>query len=303
MDDVVADAPAEPLNLHQYLHEIGRIPLLTADQEVALARRIQAGIREQEQATQEHRPVHTRVVQDGLRARKHLIEANLRLVVSLARNYDGPGLSQDDLIQEGNLGLMQAVEHFDPARERRFSTYAVWWIRQAITRALRNKARLIRLPEYLDLRAAAYRQTRQHLEMALERQATLEEIAAAMEHAPNEIRDLLAAYQGIASLETFIGEDGDGTLREILPDPSSPSDPSQMLIAQDLEAALRTAIETELTAREREYVQLRFGLFGKEPLTLEAVGARMGISKQRVQQLERATLNKLVQQQELREFL
>ena len=256
-------------NLAVYFGEIARIPLLRREDEAALARRVRAG----DQA-----------------AKSRMIEANLRLVVQVARRYLNRGLPLPDLIEEGNLGLMRAVEKFDPDRGTRFSTYAVWWIRQAIVRALANQARTIRLPVHVGLLLARYTREQERLTQVLGRTPTAEELAGALNTTVEQIEELEEIRLQPLSLDAPIGDEPT-RLAELVRDESA--DPSQ--VAADLlhhRADLVSALD-DLAENERTVLRRRFGLAGDEPETLEAIGHRMRLTRERVRQIERAGLRKL----------
>jgi RNA polymerase primary sigma factor len=266
------DLSVEPSldSLRLYLREIGRVPLLTASQEVSLAKRIERGD-----------PV----------AKRHMIEANLRLVVSIAKGYMGRGLSFLDLIQEGSLGLIRAVEKFDYRRGFKFSTYATWWIRQAVTRAIADKARTIRIPvhmvEKLNRVVQAERQMIQHLG----REPKPEELAAELDMTVEEVRDVLRLAQMPVSLEKPVGDEDDSALGDFVEDDtaSSPFDEASRTLR---ESDIRRALDA-LPERERRVIELRFGLEGGQPQTLEEVGQAFGVTRERIRQIESNTLRKL----------
>jgi RNA polymerase primary sigma factor len=255
-------------NLRVYLKEIGRIPLLTREQEGELARRVRAG-------------------DAGAKAR--LTESNLRLVVQIARRYLNRGLPLPDLIEEGNIGLLRAVEKFDGDRGTRFSTYATWWIRQAIVRALANQARTIRLPVHVGLLLARYQREQQRLTQELERAPTLEEIAAAMGTTVDRLEELEEIRQQPVSLETPIGEGG--RVSDLIADPSA--DPLDALVSLFRERADLVSVLDDLAANERTVLRRRFGLEGDPPEKLEAIGQRLGLTRERIRQIEGAGLRKL----------
>jgi RNA polymerase sigma factor (sigma-70 family) len=252
-----------------YFKEIARIPLLTREQEVELAKRVATG----DQA-----------------AVKQMVEANLRLVVMLARRYMGRGLPLADLVAEGNLGLIRAVEKFRWERGTRFSTYATWWIRQAIARALANQARLIRLPVHVEGLLGRYRRAKDALTQELGRAPELGEIAARLGVPPEDLEGLEDLARTPLSLETPVGQ-GEGILQDILADQA---DPGAAVIANILrqQADLRDILDA-LPPTERTIIRDRFGLDGGAPLTLEAIGRRMGVTRERVRQIEAAALRKL----------
>lgn len=264
------EADRAAVNLAGYLREVSRIPLLTPEEEQELARRVQAGDRE---------------------AERRMIEANLRLAFKIARRYRNRGLPLSDLIEEGNIGLLRAVRKFRPDKGTRFSTYATWWIRQALVRALANQARLIRLPVHVELLLGRYRKEERRLTQELGRPPTMEEVAAALEIAPEQLAELEEIRQQPLSLEGAIGDEGRGTLADLVADPSTPpSGPLGTLLRQCADLA---ALLDDLPERERTVIRLRFGLGGEEALTLEAIGKRLGLSRERVRQIETAGLRQL----------
>ena len=266
------DLTVEPSldSLRLYLREIGKVPLLTADQEVTLAKRIERG---------------------DLDAKQHMIEANLRLVVSIAKGYLGRGLSFLDLIQEGSLGLIRAVEKFDYRKGYKFSTYATWWIRQAVTRAIADKARTIRIPVHMVEKLNKVVHIERQLVQRLGREPDPEEIAEELDLAPDEVREILRMSQLPVSLEKPIGEEEDSSLGDLVPDDraESPFDTASLsLRREDVELAL-----SALPDRERRVIELRYGLDGSEPCTLEEVGRAFGVTRERIRQIENNTLKKL----------
>nr|WP_308129729.1 RNA polymerase sigma factor [Kitasatospora aureofaciens] len=288
--------PAADL-LRQYLREIGRIRLLNAAEEVELARRIEAGLFAEERLNREPPPpdppaheLDTLVVL-GRIAKRRLIEANLRLVVSVAKRYVGRGLTLLDLVQEGNLGLIRAVEKFDYARGYKFSTYATWWIRQAMSRALADQARTIRVPVHVvELINRVVRVQRALLqERGVEPAAA--DIAAALELTEGRVRELIRLAQEPISLHTPVGEEDDVALGDLIEDAdaASPAESATfLLLRQHLDAVLAT-----LGERERQVVQLRYGLDDGRPRTLEEIGAVFGVTRERIRQIESKTLVKL----------
>ncbi|PYM76917.1 MAG: RNA polymerase subunit sigma [Candidatus Rokuibacteriota bacterium] len=253
-------------NLRVYLKEISRIPLLSREDEVALARRVREG---------------------DAAARARLTEANLRLVVQIARRYLNRGLPLPDLIEEGNIGLLRAVEKFDGTRGTRFSTYATWWIRQAVVRALANQARTIRLPVHVELLLGRYQREQQRLSQALERPPTMEELAAALGTTVEQIEEI---RQQPVSLETPVGE-GAGRVSDLVADPSA--DPSSAIAALFRERANLVTVLDDLAANERTVLRRRFGLEGDPPESLEAIGRRLGMTRERIRQIEGGGLRKL----------
>lgn len=281
----------------QYLREIGRIPLLTAAEEVELARRVEAGLFAEERlgnapdlATELALDLDKLVVM-GRMAKRRLIEANLRLVVSVAKRYVGRGLTMLDLVQEGNLGLIRAVEKFDYARGYKFSTYATWWIRQAMSRALADQARTIRVPVHVV--ELINRVVRVQRRMLQERgyEPTPEEVAAHLDLAPERVSEVLRLAQEPVSLHAPVGEEDDVALGDLIEDgdAASPVESAAFLLLREhLEAVLST-----LGERERKVVQLRYGLADGRPRTLEEIGRIFGVTRERIRQIESKTLNKL----------
>jgi RNA polymerase primary sigma factor len=281
----------------QYLREIGRIPLLTAADEVELARRVEAGLFAEERLASTPDPDSRlavdldRLVVMGRMAKRRLIEANLRLVVSVAKRYVGRGLTMLDLVQEGNLGLIRAVEKFDYARGYKFSTYATWWIRQAMSRALADQARTIRVPVHVV--ELINRVVRVQRRMLQERgyEPTPEEVAAQLDLTPERVGEVLRLAQEPVSLHAPVGEEDDVALGDLIEDgdAASPVESAAFLLLREhLEAVLST-----LGERERKVVQLRYGLDDGRPRTLEEIGRIFGVTRERIRQIESKTLNKL----------
>jgi RNA polymerase primary sigma factor len=266
------DLSVEPSldSLRLYLREIGKVPLLTADQEVYLAKRIERG---------------------DMFAKTHMIEANLRLVVSIAKSYLGRGLSFLDLIQEGSLGLIRAVEKFDYRKGYKFSTYATWWIRQAVTRAIADKARTIRIPVHMVEKLNKVVHIERQLVQRLGREPQPDEIAIELEMTAEEVREILRMAQLPVSLEKPIGEEEESELGDFVQDEQaeSPFDTASLsLRREDIQRALDS-----LPERERKVIELRFGLTGAQPCTLEEVGRAFGVTRERIRQIENNTLKRL----------
>ncbi|MCG8968426.1 RNA polymerase sigma factor [Streptomyces sp. CL12-4] len=281
----------------QYLREIGRIPLLSAAEEVDLARRVEAGLFAEEKLRLTPDLDSSlaldldRIVVMGRLAKRRLIEANLRLVVSVAKRYVGRGLTMLDLVQEGNLGLIRAVEKFDYARGYKFSTYATWWIRQAMSRALADQARTIRVPVHVV--ELINRVVRVQRRMLQERgcEPTPQEVAAHLDLPPERVGEVLRLAQEPVSLHAPVGEEDDVALGDLIEDgdATSPVESAAFLLLREhLEAVLST-----LGERERKVVQLRYGLVDGRPRTLEEIGRIFGVTRERIRQIESKTLNKL----------
>jgi RNA polymerase primary sigma factor len=296
--------------VRMYLKEIGKIPLLTAEQEVTLAKRIEAGVHAGERLelaahlSEGECASLEAVVTDGVMATKQLTEANLRLVVSIAKRYVGRGMALLDLVQEGNLGLIRAVEKFDYTKGFKFSTYATWWIRQAITRAIADQARTIRIPVHMvETMNKVLRVQRQMLQ-ELGREPTVEEVAAKVELTPDRVRDIQRISLEPVSLETPVGEEDDSSLGDFVEDPSAIA-PATAAARALLTEAIEEALE-ELNDRERAVVRLRFGLDDGQVRTLEEVGKEFGVTRERIRQIESKTLAKLrhpTRSQRLRDYL
>jgi RNA polymerase primary sigma factor len=281
----------------QYLREIGRIPLLTAVQEVELARAVEAGLFADERlltnfdiATEDRRDLHVLVLQ-GQSAKRKLIEANLRLVVSIAKRYIGRGMSILDLVQEGNLGLIRAVEKFDYARGYKFSTYATWWIRQAMSRALADQARTIRVPVHVvELMNRVVRLQRALLQ-ANSIEPTPDQIAEVLGVPTERVIEVLRLAQEPVSLHAPVGEEDDVALGDLIEDADAES-PADSVAVMMLREHLDTLLST-LGEREKRVVQLRYGLTDGEPHTLEEIGRTFGVTRERIRQIEAKTLAKL----------
>jgi len=284
--------------VRMYLKEIGKVPLLTAQEEVELAKRIEAGeeasakLREAgDKLSREEKRALRRQERSGQEAKRKLVEANLRLVVSIAKRYVGRGMLFLDLIQEGNLGLIRAVEKFDFRKGYKFSTYATWWIRQAITRAIADQARTIRIPVHMVETINKLIRVQRQLLQELGREPTPEEIAERMELTPEKVREIIKVSQEPVSLETPIGEEEDSHLGDFIEDSDAvvPVDAASFILLQEqLEDVLNS-----LSEREREVIRLRFGLTDGHPRTLEEVGREFGVTRERIRQIESKTLAKL----------
>jgi RNA polymerase primary sigma factor len=283
--------------VRMYLKEIGKVSLLTAAEEVRLAKAIEAGelaIRELEESPDisvEEKRRLARVEREGMAAKRKLVEANLRLVVSIAKRYVGRGMLFLDLIQEGNLGLIRAVEKFDYDKGFKFSTYATWWIRQAITRAIADQARTIRIPVHMVETINKLIRVQRQLLQDHGREPTPEEIGAQMELSPEKVREILKISQEPVSLETPIGEEEDSQLGDFIEDQEAvvPADAASFSLLQQ---QLRHILDT-LSDRERKVIELRFGLRDGHPRTLEEVGRVFGVTRERIRQIESKTLSKL----------
>jgi len=290
---------ADPVRM--YLREIGQVPLLTGPEEVDLAKRIEAGVDAEERLADlaasgesvefDERRRLDKVRRDGERAKGELTQANLRLVVSIAKRYLGRGMHILDLIQEGNLGLMRAVEKFDYTKGFKFSTYATWWIRQAITRAIADQARTIRIPVHMvESINKVHRQQRQLIQ-ELEREPTIDELAAKCDLRPDKVREILQISQDPLSLDSPVGEEDDSYLADFIEDVHAVM-PADVATANSLSEQIMSALD-ELSDREKEVVRMRFGLDGDQPRTLEEVGRQFGVTRERIRQIESKTLAKL----------
>ena len=297
--------------VRMYLKEIGRVPLLTAQEEVDLAKRIEVGLvatdhlaKGKDQHSEKEWRDFRWQERDGMMAKRHLVEANLRLVVSIAKRYVGRGMAFLDLIQEGNLGLIRAVEKFDHTKGFKFSTYATWWIRQAITRAIADQARTIRIPVHMVETINKLARIQRQLLQDLGREPTADEIAQQMELPSEKVREIQKISQEPVSLETPIGEEEDSHLGDFIEDSEAivPLERASFrLLQEQLESVLHT-----LSEREKEVIEMRFGLKDGQPRTLEEVGKKFGVTRERIRQIESKTLSKLrhpSRSQKLRDYL
>jgi RNA polymerase primary sigma factor len=284
-------------SVQAYLNEMGQVPLLTAAEEIELAKQIARGevarqlLQSGDDGTPQLRAAWNADIEGGAAARQHLTQANLRLVVSIAKKYVGRGMSLMDLIQEGNLGLMRAVGKFDPTRGNRFSTYATWWIRQGVTRALAEQSRTIRLPVHLSDLVGQLKRAADKLGQSLGRQPTAEELAAELGLSIEKVNGLFAAMRQPVSLETPIGEDGESTLGTLIEDKTQGS-PAEAAASTLLRRDLHTAL-AELTERECRILTLRYGLADGQHRTLEEVGKTIGMTRERARQIEAEALRKI----------
>jgi RNA polymerase primary sigma factor len=301
-DDVLAEFPElvdialdDPVRM--YLQEIGQVPLLTAEQEVELSKQMEMG--DYAQQCIECKQYHSRqerlhleqLCMGGNDARQRLIQANLRLVVSIAKKYTSYGLTMMDLVQEGNIGLMRAVEKFDYTKGHKFSTYATWWIRQAITRAIADQSRTIRLPVHMGEAISQVKRTSHKLQQSMQREPTPEEIADAMGMSPNKVRRTLEASMHPLSLEMPVGQDGEGRMGDFIED-DRVATPAEAAAASMLREQIEEVLD-KLPERERKIIQLRYGLKDGRYRTLEEVGVEFGITRERIRQIEAVALRKL----------
>ncbi len=297
--------------VRMYLKEIGRVSLLTAEDERDLAMRIEAGVQAEErraggngQLAEIDRRILAGAVRDGDEARAELIQANLRLVVSIAKRYVGRGMLFLDLIQEGNLGLMRAVEKFDYTKGFKFSTYATWWIRQAITRAIADQARTIRIPVHMVESMNRVMRIQRQMTQELEREPTIEELAEKTGLTAERVREIQRIALDPLSLDSPVGEEDDSNLADFIED-SGADAPAEVATRRMLAQAVEEALG-ELSDREKEVVKLRFGLIDGQARTLEEVGKEFGVTRERIRQIEAKTLAKLrhpQRSQKLKEFL
>ncbi|MGC4787639.1 RNA polymerase sigma factor SigB [Micromonospora sp. DT178] len=281
-----------------YLNGIGRTKLLTAAQEVDLAKRIEAGLFAEEKLAT-CTPVSTElradlelIVAQGRAAKDHLLEANLRLVVSIAKRYTGRGMAFLDLIQEGNLGLIRAVEKFDYAKGYKFSTYATWWIRQAITRAMADQARTIRIPVHMVEQVNRMVRARRELSVSLGREPTVAEVARAMDIPEFQVIELISYDREPVSLDQAVGEDGESALGDFVAAVDPSAEPGDAAAQGELRNEVSIVLST-LSQREQAVIRLRFGLDDGRQRTLDEVGREFGLSRERIRQIEKVTLLKL----------
>ncbi|WP_433501330.1 RNA polymerase sigma factor [Sphaerimonospora sp. CA-214678] len=288
-------------SVHTYLKSIGRRTLLTAAQEVELAKRIEAGLYAEyklEAALEngEKLPPGVRedlewIIEDGRRAKDHMLEANLRLVVSVAKKYTDRGMSLLDVVQEGNLGLIRAVEKFDYAKGYKFSTYAMWWIRQAIQRGFADSARTIRLPVHVLEMLSKLSRVERDMHQRLGREPTPEELAVELDRTPDQIEELLRTSRQPISLDSTIGEDGETRIGDLIEDVDSPE--ASEVVDRQLLAEQLKGVLGNLSPREAKIMSLRFGLIDGKPHTLDEIGKHLGLTRERIRQLEKESLSKL----------
>jgi RNA polymerase primary sigma factor len=295
--DLDDQTPAMGDSVHTYLKSIGRTSLLTAEQEVDLAKRIEAGLfaehkldSDPDLAPQLRRDLEL-VAEDGRRAKSHMLEANLRLVVSVAKKYSDRGLSLLDVVQEGNLGLIRAVEKFDYTKGYKFSTYAMWWIRQAIQRGFADSARTIRLPVHVLEMLSKLSRVERDMHQRLGREPTPEELAVELDRTPDQIEELLRTSRQPISLDSTIGEDGETSIGDLIEDVDAP-EASELVDRQLMAEQLRSALDA-LTPREATIMAMRFGLYDGNPHTLDEIGRALGLTRERIRQLEKQSLSKL----------
>jgi RNA polymerase primary sigma factor len=295
--DLDDQTPAIGDSVHTYLKAIGRTRLLTAEEEVDLAKRIEAGLYAEHKLASE--PITDdqlrfdleEVAEDGRRAKSHMLEANLRLVVSVAKKYSDRGLSLLDVVQEGNLGLIRAVEKFDYTKGYKFSTYAMWWIRQAIQRGFADSARTIRLPVHVLEMLSKLSRVERDMHQRLGREPTPEELAVELDRTPEAVEELLRTSRQPISLDSTIGEDGETSIGDLIEDIDAP-EASELVDRQLMAEQLRRALD-DLTPREATIMAMRFGLYDGNPHTLDEIGKHLGLTRERIRQLEKQSLSKL----------
>jgi RNA polymerase primary sigma factor len=284
-------------SVHTYLKSIGRRQLLTAEEEVNLAKRIEAGLfaeyklETEKRLSKQLRADLQAVAEDGRRAKAHMLEANLRLVVSVAKKYSDRGLSLLDVVQEGNLGLIRAVEKFDYSKGYKFSTYAMWWIRQAIQRGFADSARTIRLPVHVLEMLSKLSRVERDMHQRLGREPTPEELAVELDRTPDQIEELLRTSRQPISLDSTIGEDGETSIGDLIEDVDAP-EAGELVDRQLMADQLRNALSA-LTPREATIMSMRFGLYDGNPHTLDEIGKALGLTRERIRQLEKQSLSKL----------
>jgi RNA polymerase primary sigma factor len=295
--DLDDQTPAMGDSVHTYLKSIGRTSLLTAEQEVDLAKRIEAGLFAEHKLEtptgldENYRRELELIAEDGRRAKAHMLEANLRLVVSVAKKYSDRGLSLLDVVQEGNLGLIRAVEKFDYTKGYKFSTYAMWWIRQAIQRGFADSARTIRLPVHVLEMLSKLSRVERDMHQRLGREPTPEELAVELDRTPDQIEELLRTSRQPISLDSTIGEDGETSIGDLIEDVDAP-EASELVDRQLMAEQLRSALDA-LTPREATIMAMRFGLYDGNPHTLDEIGRALGLTRERIRQLEKQSLSKL----------
>jgi RNA polymerase primary sigma factor len=292
----VASASADPVK--DYLRQIGKVPLLNAGQEVELAKRIEAGLFAEQKLADGGLVLSAGaridlelVAEDGRRAKNHLVEANLRLVVSVARRYTGRGMLFLDLVQEGNMGMIRGVEKFDYTKGYKFSTYATWWIRQAITRAMADQSRTIRLPAHMAAAVGNLARVQRQMLQELGREPTPSELAAKLDLTAERLVDLQRYGRDPISLHTPLGEAGDGEFGDLIED-SEAAGPGDVVSLALLQEQLHAILGT-LSEREAGVLSLRFGLADGQPRTLDEIGQIYGVTRERIRQIESKTLSKL----------
>jgi RNA polymerase nonessential primary-like sigma factor len=294
LDEVAASADL----VRVYLNEIGKVALLTAADEVELAKRIEAGLYAGHllASTKKLTPARTRelraLLNDGERAKDHLLRANLRLVVSLAKRYTGHGMPFLDLIQEGNLGLIRAVEKFDYTKGFKFSTYATWWIRQAISRAMADQSRTIRLPVHLVEQVNKMQRMRREMSQELGRDVTHTELAHELDVTEDRVRELIDLSRDLVSLDQTVGTDDDASLGDFIADERATTAAETTVEAGLMRAQLGAVLDS-LDTREAAVVRMRYGLDGAQPKTLDEIGRAFKLSRERIRQIERETMAKL----------
>src|SRR5579872_471854 len=282
-DILVAEGPGVADPVRMYLREIGRVKLLTGPEEISLAERMRAGDIER-QKQQRSEPYDRELIDDGMQARKELTEANLRLVVSVAKKYTGRGISLLDLVQEGNIGLIRAVEKFDPSKGYRFSTYATWWIRQAVTRSIADQSRTIRIPVHMIETLNKVQRESRRLVQILGREPTSDELGKALEVPPERVREITTVAQAPVSLNTPIGAGDEGHLADFIEDKAAEA-PADAAFLQLLRESVEDVVAS-LPEREQDVLRMRYGLDDGEIRTLEEVGRAFKLTRERIRQIE-----------------